>query len=146
MVDAPDKEPDEHGKALEVASKIDTGNPLSGISRTITDQELSESSGARKLLLYAYDKLELECIRLRSEVSRLHGCEKTLAANEVLIENYGKMSNVGDLCKVVGGAILGFAANNINKHQWLIVGVLAFILIVGPFVYHNYNKRTKRES
>lgn len=90
MDDAPDLEPSAQGGSPEVSNEIDTGSPLSGISRTITDQELSESSGARKLLLYAYDKLESECAQLRKMASGLHDCEKNLAANAVRLSNYKK--------------------------------------------------------
>lgn len=144
MDDAPDLEPSAQGGSPEVSNKIDTGSPLSGISRTITDQELSESSGARKLLLYAYDKLESECAQLKKMASGLHDCEKNLAANAVRLSNYKKMSDAGDLCKVVGGAILGFAANNIKEHQWLIVGMLACVLIVGPYIYHYLHEKAEK--
>lgn len=137
MGDIPDKEPEETSIFTVSANKAESGSPLSGISRTITDAELQESSGARKLLLYAYDKLEKDCEANRGVLDKLHEVEKELSGKDVMLAQYRRLSNAEDLCKVVGGAILGFAANHVEALQWWIVGFLAVILIAAPFYYHH---------
>lgn len=137
MLDAPDKEPDAATAAITTSNKAEAGSPLSGISRAITDEELQESSGARKLLLYAYDKMERECEVQRDIAMKFHNAEKELAGKDVELKQYKRLSNAEDLCKVVGGAILGFAANHLEKLQWWLIGLLALVLILGPFYYHH---------
>lgn len=136
MNDTPDQEPQGEIPEATQANKAGAGSPLSGISRDITDKELRSSSGARKMLLYAYDKVERECFRLNEMVKDYHEIDKRLVVSEEKARQYFRLSNVEDLCKIVGGAILGFAANHIETLQWCLVALLAAILIVGPFVYH----------
>lgn len=136
MSEMPDQEPQVTTSDAVPSNKAGAGSPWSGISRDITDEELQSSSGARKMLLYIYDKSERECIRLYERTKDFHEIDKRLGVSEEKIRQYSRLSNVEDLCKIVGGAILGFAANHIETLQWWLVGVLALVLIVGPFVYH----------
>lgn len=145
--DAPDKEPESgvvtsDGFASAFPKNQDS-NPLSGISRAITDEELKESIGARKLLLYAYDRMEKECFEFRSLADKYHEDEKKLAECTVRLKYLGQAFNIGDLCKMIGGVLLGFAVNHIDVLLWVVIGLLAVILMIGPFIYQHYISKRK---
>ena len=145
MNETPDQEPQTANNSAIPENKAGSGSPWSGISREITDKELQSSSGARKMLLYAYDKSERECLRLSELTKSFHEIDKRLSVSEEKVRHYFRLSNVEDLCKIVGGAILGFAANHIETLQWWLVGLLAVALIVGPFIYHHHAVKEEKK-
>ena len=147
--DSPDKEPPVSSNELGMPSpypKNRDSNPLSGISRTITDEELRDSAGARKMLLYVYDKLEKECIELNGFKDKYFESEKRLVESGVKLKYALHVFSIGDLCKVVGGIILGFAVTHMEAILWIVIGLLALVLVVGPFVYQHYVNKVENQE
>ena len=132
MTEAVDKEPEVGGPSSQPPPK--PASALSGISRDLTDEELS-SPGARKLLIDRLDQAEIQIVELKDFRDRFHAADKQVA---VLTEKTKREKSAEVLYGValsVGAIFMGLAPSawKTQPFGWLSL-LVGIALMIGAIV------------
>lgn len=125
-------------------------NALASISRIVTDDELKESSGARKLLLVEHDRLITENNELATLRKSFYTKDKENAVLKERLSEFKSKWIIFDIAKIVGALLLGLLPSIWDMSTCLFVYllILGVILIVGAFFAQRYfeNREEQRKS
>ncbi|HOD79716.1 MAG TPA: hypothetical protein PKI10_15785 [Syntrophorhabdus sp.] len=138
-IESADKEPTTTS-AAGLLPETKPASALSGISRSLTEDELS-SSGARKLIIDRLDKAEMEIIQLREFEAKYHDADKQVA---ILTEKAAKTNSFEFLygaTLVLGSIFAGLSPSVWDKQPYGWLSLLAGIgLVIGAVVTKGVRK------
>lgn len=148
MSDNHDLPDNDSGSTPVVSGDNKSANAFPSISRDVTDEDLKESAGARKLLLRDYDRLSEENNELKRYKDNFHSVDKNEAILIEVIKGFKSQRILSDVAKMFGSIIIGLIPSMAEKSAlWLtiVMSIVATLIIAAAFLSDYICKKNHSE-